>query len=317
MNYPFENLVFEGGGIKGLAFCGALEVLERKGVMRKVKRLAGSSAGAITAGLLACGYTYDRISQKLQEKDFNDFRDNVAGSTLFSRGIRKIRGVWGVASRFGFHSGDDFYDWYGNLLQEAAGRKDVTFRDIESQFHKQLVITGTCLNRRETEYYSPQQTPEMPVRDAVRISMSLPAFFQPIQRDGDILVDGGVLNNYPIWVFDGGAYPGHPEGRIAAPNSATLGLKLLTPEELAEQAGRKMAGEIDDLKDFASALVDCLTTQIERLHIKTGDWQRTIAINTGTINTKQFDLSASEKQFLLDEGRKAAEQFFVAFDARL
>lgn len=104
---------------------------------------------------------------------------------------------------------------------------------------------------------------------------------------------------------------------MATPNSATLGLKLLTPEELAEQAGRKMASEIADLKDFALALVDCLTTQIERLHIKTGDWQRTIAINTGTINTKQFDLSESEKQFLLDEGRKAAEQFFVEFDARL
>ncbi len=61
MAYEFENLVFEGGGVKGLAFCGALEVLEEKDVMKNIKRLVGSSAGAITAGLLACGYTADGI----------------------------------------------------------------------------------------------------------------------------------------------------------------------------------------------------------------------------------------------------------------
>lgn len=48
MAYPFENLVFEGGGVKGLAFCGALKILEQKGIMANVKRLAGSSAGAIS-----------------------------------------------------------------------------------------------------------------------------------------------------------------------------------------------------------------------------------------------------------------------------
>jgi len=82
-----------------------------------------------------------------------------------------------LTTKFGFHSGDDFYDWYGDLLQEAANRKDVTFSDVKSKFGKELVITGTCLNKHETEYYSAQQTPDMPVRDAVRISMSLPIFF--------------------------------------------------------------------------------------------------------------------------------------------
>ena len=75
MTYPFENLVFEGGGVKGLAFCGALKVLEERGIITDVKGLAGSSAGAITAGLLACGYTSDEILDELKPKDL--FRDVV------------------------------------------------------------------------------------------------------------------------------------------------------------------------------------------------------------------------------------------------
>ena len=71
MAYVFENLVFEGGGIKGLAFCSAIQVLEAKGIMANIKRLAGSSAGAITAGLLACDHFSTELLAILEKKNFN------------------------------------------------------------------------------------------------------------------------------------------------------------------------------------------------------------------------------------------------------
>ncbi len=307
MTYPFENLVFEGGGVKGLAFCGALKVIEQRGIMADVKRLAGSSAGAITAGLLACNYTSNEILQELQTKDFNDFKDDDFGI---------FRDVKRLMTDFGFYAGKEFHGWYGDLLAKKTGHEDVTFREVSEKFRKELVITGTCLNRRETHYYSKERNPHMPVRDAVRISMSIPLFFAAVDWQGDLLVDGGVLNNYPIWVFDG-EYPGDLNGRHADPNPATLGLKLLTEQEIEETvSGRHHSNDINDLRDFTLSLVDCLMTQIDRLHIKPGDWMRTIAINTRHIKTTQFDLSEEEKTLLLQEGRAGAEIFFSWFDSQ-
>ncbi len=57
MPYPFTNLIFEGGGVKGIAYVGALTVLEDKDVLQKVKRLGGTSAGAINATLLALKFS--------------------------------------------------------------------------------------------------------------------------------------------------------------------------------------------------------------------------------------------------------------------
>ena len=56
MTYNFRNLVFEGGGVKGIAYAGALKELEKKGLLTSLQRVAGTSAGAITATLLAVGY---------------------------------------------------------------------------------------------------------------------------------------------------------------------------------------------------------------------------------------------------------------------
>jgi len=306
MAYDFENLVFEGGGVKGLAFCGALEVLEQKEIMKKVKRLAGSSAGAITAGLLACNFTSEEIQQRLKDKDFNDFKDDDFGV---------FRDVKRLMTEFGFYAGKEFHRWYGKLLEKKTGRRNVTFHEIFEGFGNELIITGTCLSRRETHYYTKERNPDMPVRDAVRISMSIPLFFAAVEWQGDLLVDGGALNNYPIWIFDG-EYPGDPNGRHADPNPRTLGFKLLTEEEVEESvSGQHLSNGIYNLQDFALALVDCLTAQIDRLHIKPGDWERTVAINTRHIKTTQFDMSEEDKKLLLDEGGKGAEKFFFWYDA--
>ena len=307
MAYEFENLVFEGGGVKGLAFCGALKVLEEKGIMKNIKRLAGSSAGAITAGLLACGYTADGILKKLRGKNFNDFKDDSWGF---------IRDLWRLKNKYGFHLGKEFYNWYGALLEDETGKADITFADVFDDCDKELVITGTCLNRRETHYYTKDRNPNMSIRQAVRISMSIPLFFAAVEWKGDLLVDGGVLNNYPLWVFDGKG-PKDPQARGAKPNRKTLGLKLLTEEEIAEGgSGQRRENEINDIKDFALSLVESLTSQIERLHIKPRDWERTIAINTRHVKTTDFDMKDTDKKMLLEEGRKGAEKFFAWFDAQ-
>ena len=57
MSYHFKNLVFEGGGVKGIAYVGAMEILEKRGILQNIERVGGTSAGAINAVLLALNYS--------------------------------------------------------------------------------------------------------------------------------------------------------------------------------------------------------------------------------------------------------------------
>ena len=77
MAYNFRNLVFEGGGVKGIAYGGALMRLDEMGLLYSVDRVAGTSAGAITACLMSLGYSSKEISKIVAETDFSKFEDNT------------------------------------------------------------------------------------------------------------------------------------------------------------------------------------------------------------------------------------------------
>lgn len=79
MPLEIRNLVFEGGGVKGIAYGGALKVMEEKGILDGLQRVAGTSAGAITATLLAVGYLADAVGDVIAKTDFRDFEDDDPG----------------------------------------------------------------------------------------------------------------------------------------------------------------------------------------------------------------------------------------------
>src|SRR5215218_4145686 len=80
--YPFQNLVIEGGGVKGTAYAGAFEVLEQQGILDQVGPVAGTSAGAITATLVALRYRPDQIRSLVFNIPFKQFEDG-GGTGLF------------------------------------------------------------------------------------------------------------------------------------------------------------------------------------------------------------------------------------------
>ena len=83
----FRNLVFEGGGVKGIAYVGALEVLDDRGILSDIGRVAGTSAGAITATLLALGATRDQVEAICRGTDFRSFMD---ASWLFPVNVTRL-----------------------------------------------------------------------------------------------------------------------------------------------------------------------------------------------------------------------------------
>lgn len=197
-SFPFENLVFEGGGNKGLAYCGAVKYLEELGVMSHVTGMAGTSAGGMFAALLAVGYTSLEIEQFLSDRIDRIFLDATCGyCSLLPNLLRS----------FGWNPGRRLFDWFGEKLEEKTNNADITFHEVYQRYGKLLCIVVTNLNQMTTEYCHPKTTPYMPIRTAIRMSMAIPGLFTAhrYERFGnqDVFVDGGVLCNYPIHCFDG------------------------------------------------------------------------------------------------------------------
>ncbi len=280
--------VFEGGGVKGIALIGALKRLEEENIL--FSRVAGTSAGAITASLFAAGYSVAELKEIIWKKDFNDFAD----MSLFKQGLWKfvfsanVLRLWSVLSRqggYGLFSTGALYKWIKGLLKD----KGVT--DFKSA-GRYLRVFAVDIVHQALVRYDQDATPEVEVAEAVRQSMSLPLFFRGrFFKNYSFVVDGGVLANYPIDTFN-------DRGGL----TSTIGLKLISDEQTLPP---RVPGNV-----FAYILRIFETMQVahERLHVEEAQWARTIPIPTGKISTIHFDLSEEDKKFLWDAGYAAAEK---------
>jgi predicted acylesterase/phospholipase RssA len=277
------DLVFEGGGAKGIAFVGALEVLKEKG--HQTARYIGTSAGAITATLCAAGYSPQEMLTAILEKQdgkprFTSFMD-IPAAADFSPELRRnsltmealedinlplvpgraeerideflINNL--VANRTysrlfsfiecgGFYSGRTFLEWIREKLAVKGIAPDDTLGTFEQKTHADLSLCVTDTSDVELLVLNHRTAPDVPIANAVRMSMSIPFVWQEViwqaewgnymgrAKTGNIIVDGGVLSNFPIRLI---ATIDDEIRQImgdADPNAA-LNLGLLIDEELA------------------------------------------------------------------------------------
>ncbi|AJQ27908.1 patatin-like phospholipase family protein [Pelosinus fermentans] len=331
MDYPFRNFIFEGGGVKGIAYIGALSVLQERGILPKIERIGGTSTGAIMGLLIGLNFSFKEIEDILQNLDFTKFLDDSFGVVLDTTRLFK---------EFGWYKGDYFRNWVSDLIQIKTGNPDATFKEIseagkELDFREMFFI-GTNLSTRFSEVFSVENTPDLCVADAVRISMSIPLLFAAKRGEhNDVYVDGGVLDNYPIKLFDREKYVheyfSEPEyykeyneqlkqndeaAGLYVFNKETLGFRLDSGREIAEfrkqtDPARK---EIKDLIEFTKGLVDVYMESQQNQHLHSDDWHRTIYINTLHVKTIEFHLSDEKKNALIQSGRECAERYFEWYD---
>lgn len=290
------NLVLEGGGVKGMAYPGALQVLEANGVLPKIDKVAGTSAGSIAAALIALGYSPLEMQALMLDLDFQQFED---GSSLGGPG-RFFR-------RFGWFKGDYFLDWMQCRVKDKTGNPDATFADLHedrSRF-RDLFVVSSDLSRRRSKVFSHATSPDLPVAQAVRASMSIPLFFEAFYIDDklfgetgqrqDLFVDGGVFDNYPIELFD-----------QKGVNPRTLGLFLSNLEAPTNPDYR-----IDSFPEYARNLFEALlSVQVNAFNNNPDDQKRTIVIDNLGVRTTDFDLSQELKCKLVQQGVIAACKYF-------
>jgi NTE family protein len=333
MTSQFRNLVFEGGGVKGIAYIGAMQVLSQRSLLKDILRVGGTSAGAINALIFALGY--DILAQRdiLNSTDFRKFMDDSFGV---------IRDIRRLSKHFGWHKGDFFSGWIGKLVEDRLGNAQATFSDLKKVKSPDLYVIGTNLSTGYSETFSFERYPDMPLVTAVRISMSFPLFFAAARFGprNDVYIDGGVMLNYPIKLFDRQGYidmeneadaarfPEYynrenarfllerPDRNPYVYNRQTLGLRLDTTEQIGlfrydePQQGK----EIKNFTQYARALITAMMQVQENQHLHSDDWQRTLYINTLDVKTTDFNLSDDKKAALLQEGIKGAENYFQWFE---
>jgi len=195
--YHFRNLVFEGGGVKGIAYVGALEVLDQEGILNDIKRVAGTSAGAMVAVLVGLGYSAAELRDILWNLNFQNFLDDSWGY---------IRDTKRFITDFGWYKGDFFRNLMADFIKQKTGNGEATFKDLQDNTkYKDISLIGADLSTGCTKVFNAKNTPDFKVADAARISMSIPLFFAAVKgvnKDNHIYVDGGLLDNYAIKVFD-------------------------------------------------------------------------------------------------------------------
>jgi NTE family protein len=302
------DLVLEGGGVKGIGLVGALAELEQRDWLPTC--VAGTSAGAITAALLAAGYDSQELRDMLLELDFKAFEDRAWEDKIPLPG----REIVSIIKDKGVFEGDYLHGWMTGLL-EAKGIR--TFADLrnhaeeenEQRRYRLRVIASDVTGRRllalpQDATHIGVEPDELSVALAVRMSMSIPLFFEPVNLGGHLIVDGGLLSNFPVWLFDS-------HGR--RPRWPTFGLLLVEPEPRKSVAHRLDEGG-GGLIDFFKAIAQTVLEAHDRLYIQQADFARTIPIPTLGVRTTEFDLSRDRALELYESGRSAAGEFLDSWD---
>ncbi len=317
---PKADLVLEGGGMKGIGLGGAVPVLMRAGYT--FERVAGTSAGAIVGALLAAGIDADGLTSAMARLRYDRIAD---------RGLPKIPVVSEAVSLLhsgGAYEGDYIHRFVRDEL-EALGVR--TFGDLRrddggadpnlpaERCYKLVVMTTDVTHGRllRLPWDYPQLglvADEQLVADAVRASISIPLYFDPVVvRHGTTgeritLVDGGVLSNYPIATFD------RTDQR--APRWPTLGVKILPGLpggnfQLAPGFALPMLPPVKLLEQVvATAIVGNDQTYLERPCVR----RRTITVDTSAVGIVEFGASAQQRATVVANGTAAAERFLQTWD---
>lgn len=362
------DLVFEGGGAKGMVFVGACE--ELFGRNHGFGRLLGTSAGAITATLLAAGYSPQEMLAALAEKgadgksvfssfmgrprEFTDSELATCGTAKLLdgvdltfvpdwleksahkqllkslAGVGAFRHVLALIERGGWFGADSFITWMtvrlgsGQWNGGVRGFSAMTLRQFFEATKVELSLVASDTTSGSILVLNHRTAPDCPVVWAVRMSMSIPLVWEEVswkpewgkyqERDmaSHLIVDGGVLSNFPIELFISDA----PQVRkLMGETTANTVLGMLIDEKLAVTKGFLVKTNIK-LGDLSMVqrlgrLVDTATGAHDKLVLE--EYAHLVArLPAQSYGTTEFDMSDERRTALVAAGREAMKMYLDA-----
>ena len=312
----YKYLVLKGGGIRGIAYTGAFKVLEEQQITPSIEKVAGTSVGAITGALFCVSYTAQQMEEIMFGLDIKTFND---GRGYFIGGQKRVR------KNFGWYRGQKLERWIGEQIREQTGDESITFMQLhqltlKNKKFRDLYVTATILTKQSLEIFSWETYPDMPVKTAVRISVSVPLYFGAVFMDSagkiiekpkkeghyNVFVDGGLLANYPINIFNS-----NHENTSTAINEYTLGLKLDRPEQIVwyENNTGIAPYDIHSFTGYLGALYNLIIEQLNKSIPYNEEKKHTIYISTSNLSPRVRHITKEQKQLLFNNGADAAMRF--------
>lgn len=176
------NLVFAGGGTRGLCYAAAYDELVQICDVQ-LEWVSGTSIGSFMACLLAASYSSDQLCA---------LAENTSMEDLVNINLMSVFDNWGL------DSGTKLEAFIDRLIQQKTGRAKTTFAQLYTHSQIRLDVVATNITQATEFRMNYEATPNMPVALAVRMSMSLPPLFSPVRYNHEVYIDGGVMNNFPV-----------------------------------------------------------------------------------------------------------------------
>jgi NTE family protein len=315
------DLVLEGGGVKGVALAGAVLAFDEAGY--SFARIGGTSAGALVGAVVAAlaqsGESMSRLEDVAATLDYRRFPDRgFPGKLLGPLGFL-ADGV-SVLVESGAYEGSYLRHWLTGVLGDLGV---ATFGDLrtddpgdDGSIHSRyrLTVTASDVSRKRLVYLPWQyeeygrDPDEQHVVDAVRASVSIPFFFEPVTLSGpqgtSTLVDGGLVSNYPVSMFD------RTDGDPA--RWPTLGIRLDSfGSDVPEGQAEKVRGPIP----LGVAVVETAIEGCQAEHVlEPCNVARSVAVDTAAVGSLDFDITPAQRRVLQENGRTAATEFLATWD---
>lgn len=299
------DLVCEGGGVRGIGLVGAVDALALAGY--RFPRVAGSSAGAIVASLVAAlqvaGEPLSRLAEVMRAIDYRKFLDrNWIGR------IPLIGGGLSLLTSDGVYRGAYLEQLLAGLLRDLGVR---TFGDLRTgeeptQFAWSLVVTASDLSRRRLvripwDLGSYGIDPDaFPVARAVHASSAIPYVFEPVRVGGATWVDGGLLSDFPVELFD---------RTDAQPRWPTFGIRL------SARPGIPPTHPVHGPVSLGLAAIETLVSNQDNAYIDDPcTVRRTIFVPADEVSPIDFNITTAQREALYARGLQAGQQFLQTWN---
>lgn len=282
---PRVGLVLSGGGAKGFAHIGVLKELEKAGV--QIDYIGGTSMGAIVGGLYASGYKANQIEEIIEEIDFMSLlQDEVPRreKPYFEKTFLEKHAVslpiknGSIGLPLGLSKGQNVLNLFTELLAPV---------DAVTNFSK-LPIPFYCIATNiETGKEVVLDKGSLPL--ALRASGSFPSLLNPVEINGELLIDGGVVNNFPVDVME------------------TKNVDIIIGVDVQSGLLKR-----DEMKSIASILGQIINFQMYR---KSNSQIKRVDIYMHPKVTEYNVVSFDESKTIITEGVKVAKPFKAVFDS--
>ncbi len=270
--------ILGGGGIRGMAYTGAIKALNKLNI--KITGYAGSSIGAVVAGLLSVGYTEDEVKEQFENINFDFFKDlNLK-----------------FGKDFALSKGENFYKWSKNTIEKKVyGKIEDNEAYTFSKLKNELVILAVDLTTSKIHEFSKTKTPNVEIAQAIRISVGMPGLYAPVINGGECLVDGDLSKGSPLFLS----------------SSTIKNLKEKILEFRLEDNERKR--KVSNTAEYLNAVYDAISGFSSDFLIKRyGKFEKydLIKLNMDEISVVDFMASKEKKEEMVQKGYDTTLNYF-------